>query len=240
MSHPIALSSRVLRWHIILGYLALLPAVYMSMTGIAVGLSNQIERIMEPHIFSVEPLPAAALPQAAIMEKVSKTLGDSSFVLQQREGIFDTWQVNYDDQEPRVMWLNPYSAEVIADRAVATRPAAIIQALHTGDFFGWRGISSISAVLLTVVLMSGLICYRRYSQGRYFWHIQLGLISFPVTLFLAVSGILLPYIDIEWVYTAHAGSNTIIGMLLVASLLLLIGSLLSFVVVLVNKGVNTK
>lgn len=215
----------LLRCHRLLGWLLIIPTLYMFITGIANALADQIERIIEPALFSVHPLPEAALPLSTIEQEVQSQLKDQLFHVIPRAGVFDTWQVTYHNPEARIMWLNPYTAAVIADRAMATRPTAIIRALHTGEFFGWPTMAPVFAASFICIALMGLWYSQAYKHGKRFWHIQLSLVSLPVTLFLAVSGELLYFQPIPWLSAVHTGEHIAVKLLLIICLLIGIFSL---------------
>ena len=167
--------SFLLACHVFFGWLFLLPTLYMFVTGIASALSDQMERIIEPELFSVQPLPEEALPVSVIEQAVRRQINSQVFNLIPRTGVFDTWQVTYTSTEERIMWLNPYTAEVLGDRAASTRPKAIINGLHTGEWFGWPAMATLFAFAFISVALVGLGYSKAYKRGKDFGTYSLAL-----------------------------------------------------------------
>jgi len=209
--------------HHLAGWLICLPLAFVALTGALLGLSGQIERILEPRLFSVQASDRPLLSKAQVRIRLS-AYGDS-LVLKPHAGPFDTYLADFRSPtgERRQLWIDPYSGKVLADRPARKRLAKRLKRLHR---LGYAPLASLLAFGSLLVFGSGLLQFGSRRQGRYYWHSYAMLAVAPFALWQALSGLLLGFgAADQLVQDLHNPPHPAPRLLLVIAMLTLIGGL---------------
>ena len=200
-----------------------LPLAFMAATGVLLGLSEQIERVYEPELYSVRASTKPALSPAQLRGKLQ---GYGALLqLESRPSVFDTYRASYTSAQgqQRQLWIHPYTGQVLADRPATARLYARIARWHR---LGFTPAASVVATGSIVVFITGLLLFGRRHRGRYFWHSYAMLGVAPFALWQAASGLLygtgfVPGLALSLHNPAHLS----LKLLLVIAMLTLVGGL---------------
>lgn len=177
--------------------------VTIGVTGSIMAFEDDLDRLFNPRLFTVEPA-GAPLPVADLFHAASTAYpGQKINLLRLPQG--PTRSAMFTVRGPKQVFLNPYNGQILGERSSNT-PLQAIHTTHLRLFMGKAGgnvVASVTAVLLLLVL-SGLYLWwplKRFSvkwkasarRVNFDLHNASGIYSAAFLLVLGITGIVIHF-----------------------------------------------
>ncbi len=201
------------RWHFVIGLLCAPLLLVLSITGALYAFQPQLEPLLERDWQVIPPCADCRThPVSAQLALVQQQFPDAEFEHygryrdQQRSAV--AYIKNPDESEDRIVWLNPYTLEILGSRLESDGFFPTVFELHTTLLSGeiGRWLIELVASWVFVTLILGILLWwprrtkkkggwqpRLASQGRRFWrdlHAVGGLYLLPTALIVVYTGLL--------------------------------------------------
>lgn len=203
----------VWRWHFVIGLICAPLLLVLSLTGALYAFQPQLEPLLERDWQVIPPCADCRThPVSAQLALVQQQFPDAEFEHygryrdQQRSAV--AYIKNPNESEDRIVWLNPYTLEILGSRLESEGFFPTVFELHTTLLSGevGRWLIELVASWVFVTLILGLLLWwprrikkkggwqpRLESQGRRFWrdlHAVGGFYLLPTAMIVVYTGLL--------------------------------------------------
>ena len=173
--------------HRTLGWCIAVLVIWIAFTGILLALGEQIERIAEPQLFSVQPTSQPLASADFIRDSLQQQYG-SQLSIAPHTSPFDPYIVEVDagSANARVLWVDPYTGKVRAERRSDERLLSTLKRLH---LFFIPPVAWATSLGLLLMVVTGILQTRRHTISRVRWHRGVMLMVAPLVLWQALTGL---------------------------------------------------
>lgn len=197
------------RVHLILGMIAAAPLILLGLTGAILVFEPELERLVAPRLWVVEPGPRrpyqelldgakAAFPGHEFVSALLPLRPDSACV-------FNARAIGSGSPLPLAIHVDPGTGRILGTRTALTSPIGFIRILHTNFLLTWGGyIGGTASAILLALLASGLVLWwptgkdksaglrvrlgRHWRTANYDVHRALGFYAAPILALIALTG----------------------------------------------------